>query len=238
SRHGDVEVASIGPAGENLVRMACIVNDKHRAAGRGGLGAVMGSKRLKAVVVARGPHRPQPANPHAFRREVERALKVLRGHPLTGDGLGRYGTAILVHLVNKAGLLPVRNFQSSFFDDAELVSGEYMKERLVVGRRACYACPIACGRVTKVERGPWGPLETEGPEYETIWAFGPNCGVSDVEAIAYINDLCNRLGLDTISMGATIAFAIELSERGLLGGEVSSGARWWGASSLGGATPS
>ena len=224
-KHPGSRVACIGPAGENLVRMACVVNDRHRAAGRGGLGAVMGSKRLKAVV-ASGRHEIKVANPHAFKREVERARQVLKGHPLTGDGLGRYGTAILVHLVNKVGALPVRNFQSSYFPDAELVSGEYMKERVVVGRRACYACPIACGRVTKLTSPPYGPLETEGPEFETIWAFGPNCGVSDIEAVAYLGDLCNKLGLDTISMGATVALAIELAQRGLLKPEEGLELRW------------
>lgn len=231
-KHEGARIACIGPAGENLVRMACIVNDLHRAAGRGGLGAVMGAKRLKAIV-AQGNLNIHPANPYAFKREVEKALKVLRGHPLTGDGLGRYGTAILTHLVNKAGLLPVRNFQSSFFSDAELVSGEYMKEKIVVGRKACYACPIACGRVSKIQEPPYGPLDTEGPEYETLWAFGPNCGVSDIEAIAYLNDLCNKLGLDTISMGSTMALAIELYERGLLKNEASEGLHLrWGDPSL------
>jgi aldehyde:ferredoxin oxidoreductase len=214
-KHLGSRVASIGPAGENLARLACIVNDGHRAAGRGGLGAVMGSKKLKAVV-ASGRAEVEVANPHAFKREVERARQILKGHPLTGDGLGRYGTAILIHLINKVGALPARNFQSSFFPDAELVSGEFMKERIVVGRRACYACPIACGRVTKISAPPYGPLETEGPEYETIWAFGPDCGVANIEAIAYLNDLCNKLGLDTISTGATIALAIELGQRGHL----------------------
>jgi len=233
SKHGEVKVACIGPAGENLARMACIINDKHRAAGRGGLGAVMGCKRLKAIAVAGGDFKANPANPHAFKKEVERALKVLKGHPLTGDGLGRYGTAILVHLVNKVGLLPVKNFNSSFFDEAELVSGEYMKERIVIGRKACYACPIACGRVTRLSKGPYAPLDTEGPEYETIWAFGPNCGVNDIEAIAYINDLCNKLGLDTISTGATIAFAIELYEKGLLSDDFTQGLKLrWGDPSL------
>ncbi|MEM4699441.1 MAG: 3-hexulose-6-phosphate synthase [Candidatus Nezhaarchaeales archaeon] len=214
-RHPSSSVACIGPAGERRVRVASIISDFHRAMGRGGLGAVMGSKGLKAVV-ASGRGEISVANPHAFKREVERARQILRGHPITGDGLGRYGTAILVHLVNKVGALPVRNFQSSFFPEAELVSGEFMRERIVVGRKACYGCPIACARISRVDLPPFGPLKTEGPEYETIWAFGPNCGVADIEAIAYISDLCNKLGLDTISTGATIALAIELYERGLL----------------------
>ncbi|MCX8204140.1 MAG: orotidine 5'-phosphate decarboxylase [Candidatus Nezhaarchaeota archaeon] len=214
-KHSASSIACIGPAGEKKVRLASIMSDFHRAAGRGGLGAVMGSKGLKAVA-ASGSTPITVANPHAFKREVERARQVLRGHPLTGDGLGRYGTAILVHLVNKVGAFPVRNFQSSFFPEAELVSGEFMKERIVVGKKACYACPIACARISKIDLPPFGPLKTEGPEFETIWAFGPNCGVSDIEAVAYISDLCNKLGLDTISTGSTIAFAIELYQRGLL----------------------
>ena len=211
---GDWEVKTcvIGPAGENLVRMASIIVEGHRAFGRGGLGAVLGSKNLKGIAVRGTGDPPQPANPHAFKREVKLVLEVLRRNPVTGDSLGRYGTPMLVTPVNKAGIFPLKNFQEGFSEEAEKLSGEELMRAFEVRRYACYGCPIGCGRLTRLPDGRF----TGGPEYESIWALGPNCGLFDLKAIAHLNDLCNRYGLDTISMGGTLAFALEAFERGLI----------------------
>ncbi|MEM4216626.1 MAG: 3-hexulose-6-phosphate synthase [Candidatus Methanomethylicaceae archaeon] len=206
-------VACIGPAGERLVKIAAIMNEKHRTAARGGVGAVMGSKKLKAIVV-RGSSEIPLANRYAFMKEVKHSIEVIKGHPITGDGLGRYGTAVLVHIINKAGIFPVRNYSTGVFEDAEKVSGEYMAKTILKGKKGCFACPIMCGRVTKVKLPSGEIVESEGPEYETIWSLGPNCGINDIEAIAYANDLCNRYGIDTISMGQTIGFLMACFENG------------------------
>ena len=209
-----LRVASIGPAGENRVRIASIMADVHRAAGRGGLGAVMGSKNLKAIA-ALGDGRIEPANGYAFLREVKAVNEVLSRNPLTGDTLGRYGTASLVHIINRAGILPTRNFQEGTFEEAESVSGEAISKGLLVRKKGCFACPIMCGRVTRI-RGAGGEVTSEGPEYETVWSLGPNCGISDIGRIALINHMCNLYGLDTISFGNAIGFLMEARERGLL----------------------
>ncbi|RLF22089.1 MAG: aldehyde ferredoxin oxidoreductase [Thermoprotei archaeon] len=210
----NVKVCSIGPAGENLVRIACIISDKHRAAGRGGLGAVMGFKRLKAIAV-RGRGEVKVANPQAFQKEVKKTLEVLRGNPITGDSLGRYGTAFLVHLVNKAGIFPAYNFTRGVYEEAEEVCGERITESMLVRRLSCFACPIACGRLIKYTYQGVEKV-TSGPEYESIWALGPNCGISDINAIAEANDLCNKMGIDTISFGNALGFLMECSKRGIL----------------------
>ncbi|MCS7131503.1 MAG: aldehyde ferredoxin oxidoreductase family protein [Hadesarchaea archaeon] len=205
-------VACIGPAGERLVRIAAIINDKYRAAGRGGVGAVMGSKRLKAIVV-RGTKPPKIADERSFSIYVKECQKLLKEDPVTGTALPTYGTAILVNIINEHGIYPTRNFQTGVFPAADKTSGETIAETILVRKKGCFACPIACTRVTKV-----GELEGEGPEYETLWAFGAQCGVDDLEAIVEANHLCNDLGLDTISMGSTIGCAMELSEKGKLNG--------------------
>jgi aldehyde:ferredoxin oxidoreductase len=206
-------VACIGPAGERLVKIAAIMNEKHRTAARGGVGAVMGSKKLKAIVV-RGKGEIPLSNPYAFMKEVKQTLSVLRGHPLTGDSLGRYGTAVLVHSINKAGVFPVRNYSTGFFEDAEEVSGENLSKTILKGKKGCYACPIMCGRITQIKTPSGQILDTEGPEYESLWALGPNCGIKDLSAIAYANDLCNKLGVDTISMGQAVGFLMACAENG------------------------
>jgi len=203
-----VRVACIGPAGERLVRIAAIINDKHRACGRGGVGAVMGSKNLKAVAV-RGKGKPRIADEKDFTTCVRECQKLIKENAVTSSALPTYGTSILVNIINEHGIYPTRNFQTGVFPAADRTSGETMAETILLRNKGCFACPMACGRVTKV-----GDLETEGPEYETIWAFGAQCGVDDLEAITRANHLCNDLGLDTISMGSTIGCAMELSERG------------------------
>ncbi len=205
-------VACIGPAGEKLVRFACVINDYNRAAGRTGVGAVMGSKNLKAVIV-RGTGKVEPPEPERFRDVVREKVEALRKDAVTGEALPKLGTKVLDNIINENGLYPTRNFQTGVFEGTSEISGEALVEKgYLVKNAACYACPIACGRVTKLPNG----LEGEGPEYETGWALGANCGVSDLIAIVEANYLCNELGLDTISTGATIAAAMELYERGYI----------------------
>jgi aldehyde:ferredoxin oxidoreductase len=206
----NARVACIGPAGERLARVAALMNDNGRAAGRGGLGAVLGSKRLKAVAV-RGEGKIQPADLAEFTRVRDAIREKIRKGGLNTGGLHRYGTAAAMNVMNEAGLLPTRNFQESRFEKAEAVSGERMAETILERVTACYSCSVACGRETRA-----GGVKGHGPEYETLWAFGPDCGVSNLTAIARANYLCNQLGLDTISTGSTIACAMELSARGYI----------------------
>ena len=211
----NTSVACIGPAGENLVYMACIMNDEHRAAGRTGLGAVMGSKKLKAIVVS-GQEKVPIAEPERFKEISRRCLDSLRKNSVTGEGLPTYGTAILVNVINTAGALPYKNWQSGVNPDAEKISGETLAETYLVKRRACWGCPIGCGRVTSVKSGPFQILNTEGPEYESIWALGSSTGVKDLDAVVKANHYCNEFGMDPISLGSTIAAAMELNEKGYI----------------------
>lgn len=203
-------VACIGPAGENLVRIACIMNDYHRAAGRGGLGAVLGSKNVKALVVE-GDTKTQVSNELAFAKVRKRIAFLLKKQPLTKDSLPTFGTSVLVNLINEHGMFPTRNFTEGVFNDAEAISGEKLKERIFLKPYACRSCPVGCGRITSVEG-----QEIGGPEYETLWALGAQCGVNDLEDVALANHLCNTLGLDTISIGNAIGCAMDLSARGLI----------------------
>jgi aldehyde:ferredoxin oxidoreductase len=203
-------VACIGPAGENLVKMASIMNDIFRALGRGGVGAVMGSKNLKAIVV-NGSQQVQVADQEKLDFVLYETNKWLKAIPITSQGLPEFGTAVLVNLFNELGIFPTRNFQAGQFAGAEAISGETLAETLTVKKRGCYACPIQCTRVTMVKG-----QESEGPEYETLWSLGAQCGIAHLETIVEANMLCNRLGLDTISTGVTLGCAMELAQRGLL----------------------
>ena len=207
-----VRVAQAGPAGERLVRYACVMSDVNRAAGRTGLGAVMGSKRLKAVAV-RGSQKPNVAHPDRL-REIAKWFSD-NVETLSG-GLRETGTAGAVMYQNMTNSLPTRNFQSGEFEGAERISGETMRDTILVDRATCHACPVRCKRVVKVEGRYHVDPMYGGPEYETIGALGANCGIDDLEAVAKGNELCNANGLDTISAGVTIAFAMECFERGLL----------------------
>lgn len=215
-KHGsEAKVACIGPAGENGVLFATIMNDKNRAAGRGGLGAVMGSKNLKAVVV-KGTGGVKVADNDAFLAAAIDARRKLRSHPVTGTGLGAYGTEILVNIVNAVGALPKNNWRDGAVDEnAEDISGEALAEKYLVRNKGCFGCTMACGRVTKIKDGPYKSFG-EGPEYEAAWALGSSCGIHDLEAICYINFKCNEYGMDPITLGATYACAMELYDKGLL----------------------
>ncbi|MBN1889501.1 MAG: aldehyde ferredoxin oxidoreductase family protein [Thermoflexales bacterium] len=207
-------VLCIGPAGENLSRMAAIMNDRERALGRGGPGAVMGSKNLKAIVVE-GSQRPEIADKERFKFMLYETRKLLAASPLTSQALPEFGTVVLMNIMNHVGALSTRNHQQTQFEGAEAISGEALSESYLVKNAACWACPIGCTRVSRTGKG-----ESEGPEFETTWAFGAQCGVDDLEAIIEVNALCNDLGLDTISAGSTIACAMELSEKGYLDSEL------------------
>ena len=204
------KVACIGPAGEKLSKISCIINDKHRAAGRTGVGAVMGSKNLKAVVV-RGTGKVELADSDKFREAQKASMGKIRENPTTSQGLPAYGTAVLVNVINENGLFPTRNFQTGVFEGAAKISGETLADAYLTKNTHCFACPIGCGRATKING-----REGEGPEYEVAWSFGADCGVDDLKAIVEANYICNELGLDGISAGATIAAAMELYERGYL----------------------
>nr|WP_225876064.1 aldehyde ferredoxin oxidoreductase family protein [Infirmifilum lucidum] len=211
----NVSAACIGPAGENLVLFANIMNDEHRAAGRTGVGAVMGSKKLKAIVVA-GDEKPQIAKPDEYRELSKNLIERIKKNPVTGEGLPKYGTAILINIINQAGMLPYKNWQFGYNPEADKISGETLEKTYLIGRRACWGCQISCGRVTKVPSGPYQILYSEGPEYESTWALGNSTGVMDLAAIVKANHLCDELGIDTISMGSTIAAAMELYEKGYI----------------------
>ncbi|MDO9578372.1 MAG: aldehyde ferredoxin oxidoreductase family protein [Candidatus Cloacimonadales bacterium] len=201
-------VASIGPAGENQVIYSAIMNDKDRAAGRGGMGAVMGSKNLKAIV-ALGTKEIPVADPDGLKELLTKIDRLIDKNPVTGKSLNLLGTSVLVNVINAHGMLPTENFQRGVFNDAEGISGEKITEVLLQKRSACFHCPIACGRSTKTEN-----KEGEGPEYETVWAFGAQLGINDLSKITEANYLCNELGLDTITTGNTIGCAMELYEKG------------------------
>jgi len=203
-------VLCIGPAGENLSRIAAIMNDRERAMARGGTGAVMGSKNLKAIVVE-GTETPEIADKERYKFLLYETRKLLAASPLTSQALPEFGTVVLMNIMNNIGALATRNHQQTQFEGAEAISGEALTDTYLVKNTACWACPIGCTRVSKTDK-----VEGEGPEFESTWAFGAQCGVDDLAAIIEVNALCNDLGLDTISAGSTIACAMELSERGYL----------------------
>ncbi|MDF2674770.1 MAG: Aldehyde ferredoxin oxidoreductase, partial [Clostridiales bacterium] len=202
----------IGPGGERLSKMAAIMNDYDRAAGRSGVGAVMGSKNLKAIAV-KGSGKAKVFNDEKLKEAISVCQKAIKENGVTGQGLPTYGTAILVNIINENGVLPTNNFQESYFEKADSISGETMTNEHLVRKNPCYRCPIACGRWIKIE--DMG-IEVGGPEYETLWAFGSDCGIDDIVSIYKANYWCNEYGIDTISVGSTIAAAMELREKGLI----------------------
>lgn len=210
-----LSVACIGPPGEKLSPLACIVNDAHRAAGRTGVGAVMGSKNLKAIITG-GKHKVEINDPEKFREVSKKMLAKLKDNPVTGTGLPTYGTAVLVNVVNNIGSLPEKNWQNSYSDKVESISGETLTEKYLRKRNPCWGCSIACGRASKVDEGPYKIAETEGPEYESIWAFGSDCGVYDMGAVIMANHTCDQYGIDTISAGSTVATAMEMAQKGYI----------------------
>jgi aldehyde:ferredoxin oxidoreductase len=225
-----IRVSSIGLAGENQVLFAAVVNDLHRAAGRSGVGAVMGSKNLKAIAVRGTKGVGNLADPKEFMRITKEKKKILADNAVTGQGLPTYGTQVLMNVINEIGGLPTRNHKDIQFEGAKDISAEAMatprksdgKAQLVTNQ-ACFGCTIACGRISKIDpthfsvaNKPqyWGA--TGGLEYEAAWALGAANGVNDLEALQYANTICNEQGMDPITFGATIGAVMELFEMGVL----------------------
>ena len=227
------KVSSIGGAGENQVLFAAVVNDLHRAAGRSGVGAVMGSKNLKAVVVRGTKGVGNLANPKEFMRVTTEKKKILAENGVTGQGLPAYGTQVLMSVINEVGALPTRNHRDVQFESAGDIGAEAMGrprtapgsdgKKPLVTNQACFGCTIACGRVQKIDQGHftvenkpqyWGA--SGGLEYEAAWALGAANGVKDLDTLQYANLLCNEHGMDPISFGATIGAVMELYDMGVL----------------------
>jgi len=225
-----VRVCSIGRAGENGVLFACVVNDLHRAAGRSGVGTVMGSKNLKAVAIRGTKGAGAIKDAKAFIKATAAAKKVLADNAVTGQGLPTYGTQVLMNVINEMGALPTRNHRDVQFEDARKISAEAMAEKRptdgkanLVTNAACFGCTIACGRISKIDETHfsvvnkpeyWGA--TGGLEYEAAWALGAANGVGDLEALTFANMICNEDGYDPITFGATVGAAMELYELGIL----------------------
>ncbi|MHB0884565.1 MAG: aldehyde ferredoxin oxidoreductase family protein [Bacillota bacterium] len=227
----DFRVATIGPAGEKLVRFACVSHDFGRQAGRTGIGAVLGSKKIKAIAV-RGTKTIPLADPKGVLALGKEMYEACFSKPGFKEWTP-YGTAGVTDWVNEVGSFPTRNFQGSFFEGHKGINGQRLKEKILVTDKGCFGCPIPCGKYSRT-RGFAGSgrekedIRVEGPEYETIALLGGNCGIKDIEDVAYLNHLCDELGLDTISGGNVAAFAIECYERGIIdratvGGEISFG---------------
>jgi aldehyde:ferredoxin oxidoreductase len=224
-----LRVASIGVAGEKGVKFACVINDMHRAAGRSGVGAVMGSKNLKAVAI-RGTLGVRVKDAARFFEATARGKKILKENAVTGQGLPTYGTNILMNVINETGALPTRNHRDVQFEGARRISAEAMHEKRpsdgkanLITNAACFACTIACGRVSAIERShytvvdrPKYQVASGGLEYEAAWALGCATGVDDLDACTFANFICNEQGFDPISFGATVGAAMELFEMGVL----------------------
>lgn len=223
-------VCSIGRAGENGVLFSCIVNDLHRAAGRSGVGAVMGSKNLKAVAVRGTSGTATIKDPKAFMAATVAAKKVLADNAVTGQGLPKYGTQVLMNVINEMGALPTRNAKEVQFEGARNISGEAMHEKRptdgkanLITNNACFGCTIACGRISQVDKNHWSVVNNPkywgasgGLEYEAAWALGAAAGVDDLDALTVANMMCNEDGMDPITFGATVGAAMELYTLGAL----------------------
>ena len=226
-------ISGIGRAGENQVLFAAVVNDLHRAAGRSGVGAVMGSKNLKAIAVRGTKGVGNIRDPKAFMAETFARKKILHDNAVTGQGLPTYGTQVLMNVINEVGALPTRNHRDVQFEGAKDISAEAMAtprasdgKKQLVTNQACFGCTIACGRISKIDETHftvqnkpqyWGA--NGGLEYEAAWALGAANGVNDLECLQYANLLCNEQGIDPISFGATVGAVMELYEMGVLSKE-------------------
>jgi aldehyde:ferredoxin oxidoreductase len=238
TRHQDpmMHISAIGVSGEKQVLYSCIVNDLHRAAGRSGVGAVMGSKNLKAVAV-RGTGGVKVKDGRQFLKATAAGKKVLQENAVTGAGLPTYGTQVLMNVINEAGAMPTRNHRQVQFEGAHAISAEAMAtprksdgQPNLLTNQACFGCTIACGRISKIDEKhftiqnkPQYWHASGGLEYEAAWALGSNTGVDDLEALTYVNFVCNEQGMDPISFGATVSAAMELYELGLLTTEQTGG---------------
>ncbi len=225
-----LRVATIGQAGEGGCLFSAVVNDMHRAAGRSGVGTVMGAKNLKAMAVRGTKGVGNIDNPAAFMQAVSSGKQVLAENAVTGQGLPTYGTQVLMNVINEVGAMPTHNFQHTQFEGAKDISAEAMLEKRptdgkanLVRNAGCFACTIACGRISKIDQSHFSVQNspkywdaTGGLEYEAAWALGSDTGVNDLEALTYVNMLCNEQAIDPISFGATVAAAMELFQMGVL----------------------
>jgi aldehyde:ferredoxin oxidoreductase len=215
----DLSVIAIGPAGEKLVKFACWINEDDRASGRGGTGCVGGSKNLKAVVIDAKKKITKAENRETWKPAHDRALKVIMAEenitsPRKG-GLSVYGTNVLMNITSSIGGLPTKNSMlTSFGEDAEKISGEYIKENLLVNDPTCHACPVACKKEVEVKDGPYKGLHMESVEYEPAWSVGANCGNNDARLVAKMIDLANDFGFDAIEIGHPLSIWMEASEKG------------------------
>ncbi len=243
----NLSVMAIGPGGENEVRFGCIVNEDERASGRGGTGAVMGSKNLKAVVVKSGTKMPKPKDADTFQEGHRQAMQVIQESDVTAPnegGLSMYGTNVLMNITEEMDGLPTRNAQytstHSFNEegspdiDAENVSGENVRENILVDEPTCHSCPVACKKEVEVDykhKGEDMNVRMESYEYESAWALGPNSLNDDRDSIAVMIDRCNDLGLDTIDAGNMMAFAMDATEKGYLD-DLDDGMNWGDAEAI------
>lgn len=211
----DVDVVAIGPAGENLVRFACLAHywkNREGFGGRGGVGAVMGSKNIKALAV-RGNRRTEIANPASLKAQISETRETLNKGTMA---LSKYGTPVLVDMINYHGGLGTFNCQDEVWEKAEEINGERYRDRFFEKDTTCMKCPVACGKMSQVREGEYAGTRWKMPEYETLFALGSMNGNSNPASIIKANELCDQLGLDTISMGVTLALACECFEKGLL----------------------
>ena len=216
----DTSIMTIGQGGENLVNYAGWMNEDDRAAGRGGTGAVAGSKKLKAIVIkgAQKGNMPKAANEDDYKVAVKAGLKAINEGALTAPnkgGLSVYGTNVLMNIINESGALPTNNSMTTVSEHAEGVSGETIREEILVGEPTCHACPVACKKEVEVTDGKY-KVKMESFEFESAWALGPNCGTGNKEAVAYMIDRCNDYGIDTIDLGHVFSVTMEAYDKGLI----------------------
>jgi len=225
----DLTVIAIGPAGENLVRYACWINEDDRASGRGGTGCVGGSKNLKAIVVkaekkiVKAPDREKWKTAHSTALAEIMDERVVTS-PRKG-GLSVYGTNVLMNMTNVIGGLPAKNSQFTAYEHAEKISGEYVNDNILVNNPTCHACPVACKKEVTIKDGPYAGLHMESVEYEPAWSVGANCGNDDIRVVAKMIDLCNDFGMDAIEIGHPLSVWMEATEKGFTNG---SGNLGWG----------
>jgi aldehyde:ferredoxin oxidoreductase len=226
----DLSVIAIGQAGEHLVKFACWLNENDRASGRGGTGCVGGSKNLKAVVIKAEKKLVKAADRDKWKVAHQKALAEIMDERLVTSprkgGLSVYGTNVLMNLTSNMGGLPTRNSMlTSFGEDAEKISGEFVKQNILVDDPTCHACPVACKKEVEIKEGPWKGLHMESVEYEPAWSVGANCGNNDVNTVAKMIDLCNDYGMDAIEIGHPLSVWMEATEKGWTNGE---GGLAWG----------
>ena len=225
----DLTVIAIGPAGENLVKFACWINEDDRASGRGGTGCVGGSKNLKAIVVKVKKQIVKAADRDKWKEAHKKALaEIMDERVVTSPkkgGLSVYGTNVLMNMTNVIGGLPAKNSQFTGWDYAEKVSGEFVNDNILVGNPTCHACPVACKKEVEIKDGPYAGLRMESVEYEPSWSVGTNCGNDDVRVVAKMIDCANDYGFDAIEVGHPLSVWMEASEKGYTNG---SGKLDWG----------